>query len=184
MHSWRKAVFVGKLGVSVVEQFSVCEYTINLHQCLNSFRFIRDMLEANRGREVVREIIEMMQRPGTQSRRSGIFALVLCIRLITFSGDKKQDQDKLKVKHDGYAALRTVCKTPSDLANFLSFSKNLKLSTKGFGRGLKKALCQWYLCRSAQDFAYVSTKYVERRGWKHKDLFKLCHINSNDPGEA
>lgn len=51
---------------------------------------------------------------------------------------------------------------------------------RGFGRGMKRAISQWYTSKTASELADIMGR---RRGlyrWTHRDLFKLCHIKFDD----
>ena len=141
------------------------------------------MIEANRGEEVVDEIRNFSERLTSQTPTSLIYALVACVRM-TCQGENNNNEHHLRTKRAAFQALPVVCQTVTQLGDFMYFFKEFKLENKGYGRGLKKAVRNWYLSRSPRDLAYVTTKYVQRRGWKHKDLFKLCHIFTDTPGES
>ena len=43
------------------------------------------------------------------------------------------------------------------------------------GRGLRKAVGQWYTNREADELAHQAVKYQHRDGWSHADLLRLAH---------
>jgi 60 kDa SS-A/Ro ribonucleoprotein len=45
---------------------------------------------------------------------------------------------------------------------------------RGWGRGLRRAVGQWYLGRDADALAYQLIKYQQRDGWSHRDLLRLA----------
>lgn len=45
------------------------------------------------------------------------------------------------------------------------------------GAGFRKALTQWYASRGGEELAVLLTKYKNREGWRHEDLFRLIHLN-------
>jgi 60 kDa SS-A/Ro ribonucleoprotein len=46
---------------------------------------------------------------------------------------------------------------------------------RGWGRGLRAAVAEWYGGREAKDLAYQAVKYQQRDGWGHRDLLRLSH---------
>ncbi len=44
-----------------------------------------------------------------------------------------------------------------------------------WGRGMRRAVADWYLGRSPAALAYQVTKYSQRSGWSHADLLRLAH---------
>ncbi len=48
-------------------------------------------------------------------------------------------------------------------------------SMRGWGRGLRRAVANWYVNASAENVAYQAVKYQQREGWSHRDLLRLSH---------
>jgi hypothetical protein len=48
---------------------------------------------------------------------------------------------------------------------------------KGFGKGVRRALTEYYTSRGGLELAVLVTKYKNREGWTHEDLISLLHIN-------
>jgi 60 kDa SS-A/Ro ribonucleoprotein len=46
---------------------------------------------------------------------------------------------------------------------------------RGWGRGLRRAVGDWYLARESDQLAYQVLKYRQREGWSHRDLLRLSH---------
>lgn len=57
--------------------------------------------------------------------------------------------------------------------------KNKKGST-GWGRLMRKTICQWYASKSPEQLAMHLTKYKSREGYSHRDLFRLAHPTPNE----
>src|SRR5713226_3164110 len=68
-------------------------------------------------------------------------------------------------------ALPRVARTGTHLCNFAAFAENLR----GWGRGLRSAVADWYLGKPANELAYQMLKYQRRNGWSHRDLLRLSH---------
>ncbi|MCA0359858.1 MAG: TROVE domain-containing protein [Armatimonadetes bacterium] len=70
-----------------------------------------------------------------------------------------------------YAALPVVARTGTHLFQFISESEELR----GWGRGLRRAVSDWYNAREVDDLVYQVTKYRNREKWTHADLVRLAH---------
>lgn len=46
---------------------------------------------------------------------------------------------------------------------------------RGWGRGLRSAIGNWYLNRDVKNLAHQAVKYQQRGGWSHRDLLRLAH---------
>ena len=68
------------------------------------------------------------------------------------------------------AALPAVCRTGTDLFAFVQTVKNFR----GWGRGLRKAVAQWYQGKPYDKLAYQVLKYQNRNGWSHRDVLRLA----------
>jgi 60 kDa SS-A/Ro ribonucleoprotein len=78
-----------------------------------------------------------------------------------------------------YAAIPKVCRTASTLFQFLSYLKGRRTFT---GRGLKRALANWYNDRSVDNVAYQMVKYGQRYDFTHRDVLRLAHPDPTDAG--
>jgi 60 kDa SS-A/Ro ribonucleoprotein len=79
----------------------------------------------------------------------------------------------------GYAldALPKVIRTGSHMYLFAGYVEQFR----GWGRGLKRAVANWYNNKPADRLAYQILKYRQREGWRHADLLALSHPKPNDP---
>ena len=66
--------------------------------------------------------------------------------------------------------LARVCRIPTHLFQFVECVEKFR----GWGRGLKRAVRQWYLEKPVRDLAYQITKYQQRGSWSHRDLLRLA----------
>jgi 60 kDa SS-A/Ro ribonucleoprotein len=69
------------------------------------------------------------------------------------------------------AAVTQVCRTGTHLFQFVEAVNGLR----GWGRGLRRAVANWYLSKDADKLAYQVTKYAQRNGWSHRDVLRLAH---------
>jgi 60 kDa SS-A/Ro ribonucleoprotein len=64
-----------------------------------------------------------------------------------------------------------LARTGSHLMQFVEYAGSLR----GWGRGLRNAVRDWYLERDPQQVAYQVVKYRQRHGWTHRDLLRKSH---------
>lgn len=69
------------------------------------------------------------------------------------------------------AALPRVARTGTHLFTFAGYVEQFR----GWGRGLRRAVGDWYTTRDADQLAYQVVKYRQRDGWSHRDLLRLAH---------
>lgn len=77
------------------------------------------------------------------------------------------------------AALPLVARTGTHLCTFAAFSRKLR----GWGRGLRSAIADWYVSRPVAEVATQALKYRNRAGWSHRDLLRLAHPRSANPAQ-
>lgn len=70
-----------------------------------------------------------------------------------------------------YDALPKVCRTGTHLFTFAEYVQ----AQRGWGRGLRRAVANWYETKPADKLAYQLVKYRQRDGWTHRDLLRLSH---------
>lgn len=69
------------------------------------------------------------------------------------------------------STLRDVARTGTHLFHFAQYVSQMR----GWGRGLRRAVADWYIVRTPRDLAFQLTKYQARDGWSHRDLLRLAH---------
>lgn len=74
--------------------------------------------------------------------------------------------------------LPRVARTGTHLFLFARYAEQFR----GWGRGLRRAVGQWYLARDVDATAYQAVKYRQREGWSHRDLLRLAHPVTDEPG--
>lgn len=75
------------------------------------------------------------------------------------------------------AALPRVCRTGTHLFGFADAVEAMR----GWGRGLRRAVGEWYRAKSVEALAYQAVKYRQRGGWSHRDLLRLAHPETDEP---
>ena len=79
-------------------------------------------------------------------------------------------------KRYAMSKLPEVARIGTHLFQFASYVQQFR----GWGRGLRKAVANWYTEKDADALAYQAVKYRNREGWTHRDLLRLAHPNAVD----
>ncbi len=81
------------------------------------------------------------------------------------------------------AALNALSKIARIGTHLLMFTDFIK-SQRGWGRGLRKALGNWFLDMPHDRLALQAIKYNQRNGWKLRDILRLAHPHVHTPHHA
>ncbi len=74
------------------------------------------------------------------------------------------------------AALPKVARIGTHLFHFAEYINGLR----GWGRGLRRIIANWYLSKDIDRLAFQMAKYQSRDGWSHADLLRLAHPTPPD----
>jgi 60 kDa SS-A/Ro ribonucleoprotein len=110
--------------------------------------------------ELVREIVTVSQAGRAPRNNPALFALAAAASLGDADG-----------KRAALNALPLVARTGTHLFVFARYVQNFR----GWGRGLRRAIGDWYLTKEPSQAAYQALKYRQREGWSHRDLLRLSH---------
>lgn len=136
-----------------------------------------NLLAADRGPEVVQTLVDYSTAGRCARQDPIILALAACAR-----------SNHLETKRAAYAAVRQILRIPTHLFTFVNhceaLSQNKEPKSSGWGRAHRKAVAKWYTERKGKSLAIAVTKYKQREGWSHTDLFRLCHLKPTDPAVA
>jgi 60 kDa SS-A/Ro ribonucleoprotein len=117
------------------------------------------------GVETVRRIVAISDAGRAPKNDYAVFALAIVAASADAVGKKA-----------AYDAVPMVCRTGTHLFQFAAASDGMR----GWGRGLRQAIAEWYLNKPVRDVAYQVTKYQQRDGWSHRDLLRLSHAKTSD----
>ncbi len=117
-------------------------------------------LIADHGERVVQRICEVSQAGRAAKNDAAIFTMAICASL-------GNDQTRAAALE----ALPIVCRTGTHLFQFAEVCDGLR----GWGRGLRRAVGNWYNAKPLADLEYQAIKYKQREGWSHRDLLRLSH---------
>jgi 60 kDa SS-A/Ro ribonucleoprotein len=112
------------------------------------------------GVRAVNRIVEISDAGRVPKNDPAIFALALAVT----HGDAQ-------AKTLAFASLNKVCRIGTHLFHFAEYVNAMR----GWGRGLRNAVGDWYVYRDADDLAHQAVKYQQRDGWSHGDLLRLAH---------
>ncbi len=112
------------------------------------------------GGRAVRRIVAVSEAGRAPKNDPALFALALAAA----HGDEP-------TRRAAFAALPRVARTGTHLLHFAAFVEGFR----GWGRGLRRAVADWYAGRSDAELAYQLVKYQSRDGWSQRDLLRLAH---------
>ena len=113
-----------------------------------------------RGINAVTEIARISKSRRAAKPGPALFALAMAA---SYGSDK--------VRKTAFDFLNDVAVTGSHLQMFIDYIGPMR----GWGRGLRKAIGNWYTQRPLKDAVYQTVKYRSRYNWTHRDLLRKSH---------
>ncbi|WP_336081560.1 TROVE domain-containing protein [Nocardia sp. SSK8] len=110
--------------------------------------------------DLVREIVEISTSGRAPRANPALFALAAAASVGDLDG-----------RRAALAALPLVARTGTHLFLFAGYAEQFR----GWGRGLQRAVVNWYLDKPVDALAFQVVKYRQREGWSHRDLLRLAH---------
>lgn len=120
-------------------------------------------LIAEDGHRVVDKIVEISDAGRAVKNNTAIFALALCSSF----GDNE-------TRKYAFSNLNKVARTVTHLFQFVDDVNKMR----GWGRGLRNAIANWYTTKDFNTLAYQVMKYKNREGWSHKDVLTMSHAKA------
>jgi hypothetical protein len=121
--------------------------------------------------QLIRDIVDVSVKGRAPKQEMTMMSLAAAI---VFTPDNK-------CKAQALAAINEVCRIPTHLFMLVQYIRDLSQDKakpgKGFGKGVRRALTEYYTSRGGLELAVLVTKYKNREGWTHEDLISLLHIN-------
>jgi len=112
------------------------------------------------GLRTVKRIVEISEAGRAPKTDPAIFALALA----SAHGDPLTRKAVAE-------ALPQVCRIGTHLFHFAAYVDAMR----GWGRGLRRAVAEWYTNADASQVAFQAVKYQQRDGWSHRDMLRLAH---------
>ena len=117
-------------------------------------------------RTLVDTIVDVSTRGAAPKANPALFALAVAAA----TGDATDKAYALE-------QLPKVARTGTHLFLFARYVEQFR----GWGRGLRRAVADWYMSKDADQVAFQAVKYRQREGWSHRDLLRLAHPVTLDP---
>lgn len=109
--------------------------------------------------------VEMIVGISTSFRAISPDPLIFALALL--AGQK----ENTRARKLALEAVSKVCRTGTHLFQFVSQVTQFR----GWGRGLREAVSEWYTTKTPNSLLYQVTKYQAREGWSHRDVLRCAH---------
>ncbi len=80
------------------------------------------------------------------------------------------------VKSHAYVTIKYICRTGTQLFQFVAFVNEMR----GWSEGLRRGVADFYEDKSLEKLAMQILKYRQREGWTHRDVLRLSHPKIKD----
>ena len=117
------------------------------------------------GVRVVETVVSISDEGRAPKNDPALFVLAMCAGL----GD-------VTTRRIALGALPKVARIGTHLFHFAEYVEGFR----GWGRGLRNAISNWYLSKTPSQLALDVVKYQQRDGWSHRDLLRLAHPKAQD----
>ena len=140
-------------------------YTGERKLTLDNVKAVKRCITAseNSSMNAVAEIVKISKSGRAAKPGPALFALAMAA---SYGSDK--------VRQTAFDFLNLVARTGSHLQQFIDYIGTMR----GWGRGLRSAVGNWYTKRPIQNAAYQAVKYRSRYNWSHRDLLRKAHPHS------
>jgi 60 kDa SS-A/Ro ribonucleoprotein len=137
-------------------------------ECALTLENAQAIIEAldEHGVKLVNLIIEISEGGLAPKQSPALFALAIAAA----------HQDAA-VRKAALAGITKVCRTGTMLFEFLTYVQEMR----GWGRGLRNKMANWYLQPDVPSLVYQVIKYRQRNGWTHADALRIAHPQTDDP---
>ncbi|EPB67181.1 TROVE domain protein [Ancylostoma ceylanicum] len=172
-------------------------YSSEKELTMDNVRALIDIIEKGRGSLILKEIYEISLAGRNPKQEPLLMALALCARYNVCDNAAKMRQaekaseDLVAAKHkylnelhkSALGIVSDVCRIPTHLFAFVKYCEMVSQSTQpedskkstGWGRLMRQTIQNWYASKTPEQLALHLTKYPQRGGWSHRDLFRLAH---------
>ncbi|KAJ3299170.1 60 kDa SS-A/Ro ribonucleoprotein, partial [Blyttiomyces sp. JEL0837] len=179
-------------------------YATEQQLTMNNVVNIIKMIQSDEGITVVKTVVEVSEAGRAAKQDMGIFVLALCIKmgdegtrkaaydavgkvcripttlfqLISFTSMLKGTGPSVDVDGGEGKEFKNDegVETDDNTLSKRKIRKSPPLRGKGCGRGMKKAIANWYNDKELGNLVYLVTKYKNRQTWTHADVLRVAHI--------
>jgi 60 kDa SS-A/Ro ribonucleoprotein len=117
------------------------------------------------GARAVNRIVEVSDKGLAARNDPALFALAMAA-----------GADEPSTRELALAALPRVARIGTHLFHFAQYLE----AFRGWGRGARRGIANWYLNMPLDRLALQLVKYKQRDGWSHRDLLRLSHPKTED----
>ena len=135
-------------------------YTSERKLTLENAKALRNLLSDGRDADVLQEIYDIRVNNRAPKQSTLLFALAVVASEGSVQGRK-----------NAFAMLPTVARTASQLFEFVEYADSLR----GWGRGFREGVANWYTSKNPSQLAYQVVKYRNRYNWTHRDVLRKVH---------
>src|SRR6478609_348691 len=118
------------------------------------------------------DMLALMRKINEENRNAKSGPMLFSVAYLAKMGN-------LDLRRKVYACLQEFLRIPTQLFEFLTYAKEISKSKKdsvGWGRLQRDFIQKWYTNKHIDDLTYQVTKYYQRNGWSHRDVFRLAHV--------
>lgn len=116
----------------------------------------------------IQEIVEISEAGRAPKNNPALFALAMAA--------SPRFNDNPVARKIALDSLPRVARIGTHLYDFLTYVQ----AFRGWGRGLREAVANWYEGKPADRLAYQAIKYRQRNGWSHRDVLRKAHPSGVD----
>lgn len=117
-----------------------------------------------------KELVDLIVQVSLEGRATKQNPAIFALAIAASHGD-------IESKSYALSQLTKVVRTGTHLFLFATYIEQFR----GWGRGLKRAVANWYTSKDVDKVAYQAVKYQSREGFSHRDLFRLSHPETANP---
>ncbi|VDM84113.1 unnamed protein product, partial [Strongylus vulgaris] len=173
-------------------------YATEKELTMDNVKALIDIIERGHGSLILKEIYEISLAGRNPKQDPLLMALALCARYhvcdtttkVKEAGDGPnkelivaKNQYLSQLHKSAFGIVNEVCRIPTHLFTFVKYCELVSQSTQpeegkkstGWGRLMRTTIQNWYASKTPELLAMHLTKYPQRGGWSHRDLFRLAH---------
>lgn len=117
------------------------------------------------GPRVVEKIVEISKNGRAPKNDPALLALALAA-----------SAEDLATRREALSVLSQVARTGTHLLMFASYVNCFR----GWGRGLRRAVANWFIDKNQENLSLQVVKYAQRDSWSLRDLLRLSHPSTLD----
>ena len=144
--------------------YYVSEKTLTVDNAKNIIKLIK-----SDGVKVVETITDVSLKGKAYKQDATLF----CLALAFTHGDKATKKAVVDI-------FPKLCRIGTHLFIFLKYVTSMR----GWGRGLRELVQNWYQCKEPMQLVQQLTKYQSREGWSHRDALRTAHVKPADKKES